>query len=496
MGKVNKEKIAYGFMLRYEICKKYNLELGAETKSYFEAFYDESMKRAVKNDVVNIKKAIPRKTPKKFIDKRTMGGNVDFILTYNKSMTINKCERYAPINMYGQMGVDSFNSRFADILMKKANTLADVKEMYSNKEFLIQALPRWLDAFLECDYNVYLLRNKIKVIKKCDANIALDINKISISNSEKYPKISYDGVSIIEIAYSRSTPNIRFNVANVEKFIEKSKVVDEAKVRGRLGNATEKAICKVFDIENSIRCIDEQMVSRIMPYIKNVFDIHNLTPTKYVGNVKGEKKILSIAKDYDMDMFFINAISGFGNKTSSPIDFFSGERWSISVKTTKSSNGLVCPDTIGQPSAETCAKIMKRFIPGFEGEINPNKFIELIMNSDYLSIMVKKYVEYLFLCNYTLYLDERNGMVQECRLISREQVNNILNYEWEKDKFVYEKSKEELIEKTNNTVHGHATQAINYSNYRIGQFDIHKHHGRYLYQFRFKLKELLALFSI
>lgn len=496
MGVINRDKIAYGFMLRYEICKKYQLELDEATKSYFNTFYEKSMEKDVKNDVVNFMKEIPRKRPKKFIDKRIVGGNVDFILTYNKTMTINKCSRYAPINKYGQMGIDSFNSKFADILLKKVNTLEDVKKLYSNKEFLARAIPRWVEAFLECDYNVYLIANKIKVIKKMDCNVVLDSNKISISTSVKYPKISYDGISIIEIAYPRSTPNIRFNVANVEKFIEKSQIVDETKVRGRLGNATEKAICKVFEIETDICCVDEQMVHRIMPYIKNVFAIHNFKPTKYVGNVKGEKKILSIANDYDMDISFVNAISGFGNKMSSPIDFFSDERRSISVKTTKSTNGLVCPDTIGQPSAKICAIIMKRFIPEFEGEISPNRFIEIIMESQYLSIMLKKYVEYLFLCDYTLYLDERKGMVRECRLISRDEAKTLINYEWKKDKIIYEKSKEELMEKVNNTSHGHATQAINYENYRIGQFDIHKHHGRYLYQFRFKLRELLSLFSV
>lgn len=43
---------------------------------------------------------------------------------------------------------------------------------------------------------------------------------------------------------------------------------------------------------------------------------------------------------------------------------------------------------------------------------------------------------------------------------------------------------------------GHGTIQIDYLGNRIGQFDIHKHHGRYIYQFRFNLKSILKMFNI
>jgi len=46
------------------------------------------------------------------------------------------------------------------------------------------------------------------------------------------------------------------------------------------------------------------------------------------------------------------------------------------------------------------------------------------------------------------------------------------------------------------TSNGHATLPINYNEHRIGQFDIHKHHGKYIYQFRFNMKNLLKFFNI
>lgn len=495
----NKKNIAYGIMIKQSICEKYDLEIDTQTKAWFEAFYEQSFADKVQEDISKIMKAIPRKRPKRFVDKRIKGGCVDFYLTYNKTMSINKCKKYAPINELGQLGVKSFVAKYADILPYEVVTKDDIKKLYANKEFLSAVIPRWIDSFLECDYNVFLQEKSIKVIKRNSKNIVISPKKISISKSQGYPHISYDGISIIEIAYIRTTPNIRINIDNIELFIERTTKEDCKAVRGKLGNVTEKAICEIYHLKNNINCANDDLMRRIIPYVKNAFEIYNIEPIKYLGGVKGEDNISKKINYHKNRQYFYDAIKGFGNKLNSPIDFLAENNCLISVKTTKSSSVLVCPDTIGQPTANTCTMIMKRFLSNFQGDITPDSFVDIIMDLDNLVILIKKYIEYLFLCDYILYLHEKNGIVQECRLISRkDEAKKIINFKWQKECFQYEKSKEKMKYDLNysETSNGHATLPINYNEYRIGQFDIHKHHGKYIYQFRFNMKNLLKFFNI
>lgn len=194
MAKDNKRNIDYGFMIKNMICQKYKLEVDDKTKNKFEIFYNADIEKQVKQDVDDIMGKISNKRPKKYIDKTIDNAfsiyGADFILTYGKTMSINKCKKYAPINVYGQIGVKSFNYRFADILDENVTTLEQIKKLYKNKLFLAKIIPRWLDSFLSCDINVFLSDNKVYVIKKLTDELIIDAEKIDISNSIKYPHIS------------------------------------------------------------------------------------------------------------------------------------------------------------------------------------------------------------------------------------------------------------------------------------------------------------------
>lgn len=497
-----KKNIDYGIMIRRRICEKYKLDVDAASQRRFDVFFDSDSEEEIKDIVDMIMKKIPRKRPVKYIDKCAiptgMSQGADFILTYDKTMSINKCSPYAPINGVGQLGVSAFINRYADILEAKIETTDDIKKIYNDKAFLSKIIPRWIECFLACDYNVYLLQNDIKVINKFNGKLIVDAEKISISESVKYPKISYGEETVFEIAYVRATPNIRVNVKNIEKFIDMCEVKEKSKIRGSLGNATEKAICNAYDIENTIKCSDTQLVQRILPYAKNIFKNKGVQPVKYVGNIKGQRKIKVFAEKNHLSEYFMKAIDGFGSKMSSPVDFCTDKQGSISVKTTKNSSALVCPDTIGQPTATTCLYMLKRFLNDIGEDVTPEVFVRIIMNPNNLVILMKKYVEYLFLCDYLFYLDERNGEILECRLIEREEANRVLNFVWKAECFEYKKRMEKVLFDIKESVssNGHGTIQIDYLGNRIGQFDIHKHHGRYIYQFRFNLKSILKMFNI
>lgn len=500
--KKNKQNIDYGIMVRRRICEKYNLDVDTVAQKRFDTFFDSNIEEEVKDIVEKVMKMIPRKRPEKYIDKCAiqtgMSQGADFILTDDKTMSINKCLSYAPINGAGQLGVAAFINRYADILEVNVESSDDIKKLYNDKKFLARIIPRWIESFLGCDYNVYLLQGDIKVINKFTGKLVLDANNISISKCVDYPKISYGDITVFEIAYARTTPNIRVNVKHIEKLIEMCEVKQKSKARGNLGCATEKAICDVYGIDNGIKCGDIQLVKRIMPYVKNIFRNKGVHPIKYVGNIKGEHNIKAFAEKNHLSEYFLNAICGFGNKMSSPVDFCTDKQSSISVKTTKNTSALVCPDTIGQPTANTCLYMLKRFFEDVEEEVTPEVFVRIVMNPNNLVVLMKKYVEYLFLCDYLFYLDERNGEIVECRLIAREEAKKMLKFDWRAELFEYRKTMEKVLFDIQESVssNGHGTIQIDYLGYRIGQFDIHKHHGRYIYQFRFNLKSVLKMFNI
>ena len=270
-----KKDIDYGIMVRRRICEKYKLDVDAASQRRFDLFFDVNSEEEVKAIVEKVVKSIPRKKPRKYIDKCVipsgMSQGADFILTYGKTMSINKCSQYAPINGVGQLGVVSFLNHYSDILEENVKSIDDIKKLYNNKVFLAKIIPRWIEYFLGCDYNVYLLDKDIKVINKFSGKLVVDFDKISISNSVNYPKISYNNVTVFEIAYVRTTPNIRVNVNNIEKFIEMCAEKTKSRIRGNLGNATEKAICNIYEIDNNIKCGEQQLIQRIMPYAENVF---------------------------------------------------------------------------------------------------------------------------------------------------------------------------------------------------------------------------------
>lgn len=504
-GRNNLDNICYGIMIKKTMCDEYNIDIDEETKKWFMTFYNPQLNLAVKKDVAEIMHLIPKK-PVKFVSKLKEKAEVDFYLSNDKTMSIRMCKSgTVPPRVLGQAGKDTINFYYSDILDRKVENTENIREIYSNKKYLCAIIPRLIERLLWCDYNVFKLKNEIKLIKKFDDNIKLYPEKIEITASYNYPHIKYDGITIMEISYIRSTPNIRIKLNNIDLFLEKVKVTDKKFVRGKLGTATEKAICNIFGLNNNISYNNVELISRVTPYIERVFKNWNVIPTEYVGGIKGESKIEGIIKKTKEreDSYILRGIKGFGNRMSSPIDFFTSEELSISVKTTKNSSYLVCPDTIGQPTAKSCKELIKKIIVDFKEEITPKIFIDIIMDRCNLKSLINKYIEYLFLCKYLFYVAELKGDIKECLLICRDLViEKVKKYKWNEEDFQYLKSKEKMLYDINEskTSNGHATLQIDYQGVRLGQFDIlqrkNKYNKYYVYEFRFNIRNLLNILNI
>lgn len=497
----NKENIAAGFALQKRICEKYNLEIDETKRNVFNRFQYDNVERldSIIDEIFKVIRWKPRKSIK------YIGGNeegaLNYILSWNKTLSIRMAKKYAPPRIVGQPGFELINYFFSDIFGKEVATQDDIRKVFSDVKVLSEVIPIMLKYLLMSDYNVFVMANdSIEIINKLENDIALDESKITISNSEDYPHISYDGISIVEITYYRtSTYVFRFNVKNINRFLECVPRISKNSERGRLGTATEKTICNIYNIDNNLSYRNEELIVRLTPYVKKALEVRYIKPDFYTGTLTGEDKIVDCIskRTGNPQSDLIRNITGFGASARSAVDFFAQKK-ALSVKTTSNSSFLVCPDTIGQPSAGTCKIFFDKVWEGFSEEITPVKFIDIVMDKNKLVDLIRIYIEYLFECDYLFWVKyiERIDSY-EIKILDRNiEGEKAVTYEWDKELFEFMHTKEEFIKKATITSHCHGTNQLNYGGIRLGQFDVFKRDGRYTYEFRFNLQNLLDITNI
>lgn len=498
----NKENIAAGFALQKRICERYKLETDEKKINVFNSFQYENIER-LDRIIDEIFKEIHWK-PKRCVEYigKSETGTINFLLSWNKTMSIRIAKNDVPPRIVGQPGFELINYYFADIFGKEISTQDEIREMFAKKTVLCEVIPIMLKYLLNCDYNVFVgKKDKISIIKKLEQDIILDENKISISlNSYNYPRISYDGISIAEIAYYRTKTYVfRFNVKNVNKFIDVVPKSINSSERGKLGTATEMAICNIYNINNKLSYRNIELVNRLTPYIREILNHKRIRPDYYAGDIRGEEKIVQsiIERTGNSNSPLIEYISGFGTGACSAVDFFA-DKESISVKTTKTNSFLVCPDTIGQPAASSCKVFFDKVWDGFDLDITPEVFINTIMDNEKLLVLIKKYIDYIFECDYLLWVKYfLSSDSYEIEILDREVEGKMaMNYEWNKEYFNFMHSKEEFIYKATKTSHCHGTNQLNYGEARIGQFDVFMRDDRYIYEFRFNLQNLVNITNL
>lgn len=494
----NKENIAAGFALQKRICERYNLEINEKKRKVFNSFGYNNVDR-LDRLIDNIFKEIHWK-PKKCVEYigKNEQGTINYLLTWNKTMSIRMAKKSAPPRIVGQPGFELINYYFSDIFGKKVTTQNEIKELFMNTNVLKDVIPIMLKYLLRCDYNVFVCENdKINIIRKLKQDIVLDESKISVTMSPEYPSIRYGGISIAQIAYY-DTPTyvFRINIKNINKFIQVVSKVTNNTERGKLGTATEKAICNIYGIKNKLSYRNTELVNRLVPYIKESMALKDIQPDYYAGDIRGEEKIIKsiIERTGNSKNDLVKYITGFGSNACSAVDFYA-KRKSLSVKTTRNTNFLVCPDTIGQPSATSCRIFFSKVFKNFDSDITPKKFIDIIMDKEKLVLLIEKYVEYIYECDYLFwvkYIPSKDSY--EIKILDREiEGKKAIKYKWNKDYFNYMHSKEEFVNQTTTTSHCHGTNQLNYADVRLGQFDIFMRDNRYIYEFRFNLKNLIDI---
>lgn len=385
-----KDSICLGFLVQREICVENNILLSQEEEKFFRSYENSSVDKKAKNIAKKIRKMLPRNIkPKNYVSCITGDPNINFYLTYGKTMSVRmSANGWVPPRTLGQAGVKVAKYYYEDILNEKINSRDDLKRIYIQPKNIVKLLPLWIEKLLWCDYNFFVIsENDIRLIKKFDGLLELDDSLIKISSSLNYPSISYDGISLIQPAYVRTTPNIRLQVKNINRFLNKYRKVSEKASRWNYGDATERAICEIYKLNKPPKA-DEELVNRIKPYIERIFNEKNIKVDEYVGKLCTEDKISKKIIEINNDEVLLSLIKGFGNTLNSPMDFYA-ERKSISVKSTKLRNGLVCPDTIGQPSSDArCKFVIKKIftseIPEYKGEI-----ITIYLYAIFMSVVKK-----------------------------------------------------------------------------------------------------------
>ncbi len=165
-----------------------------------------------------------------------------------------------------------------------------------------------------------------------------------------------------------------------------------------------------------------------------------------------------------------------GGQSRSAVDFEFVDGGTLSVKTTRSKNGKVCPPECGQPSKKTFDRCFGHL---YTGSITPQKFKRLCLTR--FHEMVPIYLKHLFTADYLLWLwctDDEVGY----RVIPRQAVRA---RRWSRDDFTFTRTLQTWKEScTVKCLHG--GQKLTF-----GEFQLHQH--RSSYKFRFVLRTLCRL---
>ena len=222
-----------------------------------------------------------------------------------------------------------------------------------------------------------------------------------------------------------------------------------------LGNSCEKALSEVFELNYDG---PDNFVLNSLPLLKEHyagFEI-NEPLKKYIGSSARER----------------------GGLSRSGADFITESGKTLSLKSNKSKNGKICPSEIGQPSPETFDLHFKDS-GMYSPPITPNKFRELVTNSKYCALLLKKYLDYTFECDYLLWT-----------YLEKEKIDSIL---LNKQDFMGFSFAESGISFTNPFVNKDST-TVKYQNISIGEFQLSR--TRNSLKFRFLIKNLIEAINI
>lgn len=220
------------------------------------------------------------------------------------------------------------------------------------------------------------------------------------------------------------------------------------------GISFQYAICNKYNLKNNISIdrIDFNLVNSFENIIYNIFINLN---------------------DYPVEFCTFNEDFSYGSSRS-PINFKLSSGNTLSIKTnSKPDRSMQAPPVVGQ-----CGDNTFKFHFGhlYEGSINSNIFKKITISK--VSDMLPIYLDYCFICDYTIwiYKDAHNQL--SYKLIIR---SAFPDYVWDKTLFSFTKSLSDWND----------SNTLKYNNKSIGEFQSHLH--RPGYKFRFNFKNLIPL---
>lgn len=84
-----KDSICLGFLVQREICVENNILLSQEEEKFFRSYENSSVDKKAKNIAKKIRKMLPRNIkPKNYVSCITGDPNINFYLTYGKTMSV------------------------------------------------------------------------------------------------------------------------------------------------------------------------------------------------------------------------------------------------------------------------------------------------------------------------------------------------------------------------------------------------------------------------
>ena len=454
----------YGMSLQQIICNEYGLFVNETAAQQFSANYNSQYYEELQplsHEIFNQLGAQPIELltyTKKLINNKQTTCAHNFLLSNGETLSIRTTKtsnKIAPRTI-GQGGFNVLNDYFSDINGKSVKSQEEVREMIFNH--IHEMLPIFIDCLFQSDYTVLINRNllsKIIIIKAKDlGQFSFDRKEFSFTRDlslwTESTTLKYNGKSIAEIQTHRErTFKFRFLVSAIPEWIQLVKVNNET-----LGISAEAAICKYFRIKQPLSFASRssgKIISDLIPVIDEAF--------------KGIPKVIKHTG---------SEAGARGAQSKCPYDFVLDGNLTLSLKTNKGK--MVCPPEVGQPSADTCFKYFKHFLPSGSESMTNESFKNMVFN--HIEEMIPIYFDHLFDSNFLLWIYQDKEHYNY-KVIDQQ---NIQSFKWIPSKFSFTKS---------DTHSWNESNTVKYDGVTIGEFQIHTH--RSCFKFRFHLANLLEL---
>jgi hypothetical protein len=462
----------FGMTFQYAVCQHYKLDNSISIKRIDRKLLSQFIDSKIIPKIFKPSKPIEYLTDsKKYTSPYIKRCPHSFLLENGETFSIRTFKgggkMFAP-KVVGQAGNETFNHFFGHLSAKQI-TRKNFKHFCLER--IEEMLPIIIDYALVSDCNCWIYYEnemlKFDLIKREDLpELTFDqqyftFTKPTVSSWIESNTIKYKGKTILELQLhsNRSGYKIRLHKDNFPELLKIEKEINNS----LLGDTAELAICNVFELNPGVNSnrLKNNSDKIALEAFKNHYEsrkseLFPLKPKRYSGTEKRER----------------------GSHSKSGVDFYLEKNATLSVKTNKSKSFKVCPPEIGQPSPKTFDLYFSKK-GWYQGNVNEEKFRELVKNKHTLSELLLEYVSFLNECDYllwTLYLSEKNII---SKLVQKNQMQNI---SFDPNLIQYSN---DFIEQSSVTIK-YGIDGIS-----LGEFQVHA--ARNSLKFRFNLNNLLSI---